>query len=1035
MIIRGMRIGRFGRFKSFEICDLPDGLTLILGPNEAGKSTLHAFLRGVLFGYPPTKPAERRLTHSGEPAGSLELERAGARYIVERKNAPKQPVVVRCEDGSSGDERMLRELLGNADASLFRAVFAFSLRELQDLGSLNAEQVRDRMFSATFGAGRLTPAAACTALEDRAKVLFKEKGSARSSSQLAQLLEQIAEVDSRIATARRLVADFPALDMQIEQLAAEIESAQGQERAMLSERALCDALASLASPRDELTAITTALAAMPRHDRFPEDAERRYNDIRSALTREEEALAELQEEQVIAGAALTAIQVDEALVSLSAETSAVMEDLALQRDRLRRIDKAYEDAQFARQALKTQLEKLDDVWTEDELASWSRSLSRRQQCQEWEVRLAQAATAAGESIKAVAVEESTLKSTSEALARLRDQLPAEPLRLEELHRQESLVNRVRGAREAERERQQELRDADARVLEVLRSSGVPSEPARAVVIVTVVILIVVALLAYMGMKVPAMLASVGAALLLLLAMRKRPTASASATLTSAQAQRASCQAALDAARAELGHAVSVLGKGSHPSVEELAAALTSITRQVQARTHYEFLLQQLQAAESNQKRASENLDVARSAAERAAAFLECERQGWQRFRETMGIVAVATPRDTLAIIEVLDAARDQLDRVALLLSAIKRDEEASKEWTAQALRLLSSAPIALETKREVKGNTILGAVASLSERVNTESEKRRSRDASLQACKSAEARLFIGQTRRQNSVEVLQALLQDCDCEAENEFLTRAREVAKRRELEEKRLVAERELNAGLRTLGDESLARERLAIGTVSEWIAREEEIEREIEQCERTRETAIMKRSALLSEREKLSQATDIATLDLSRATLVAKAREMVQEWLELSIAGRMIKETREIYERERQPAVISYATPLFSAVTAGRYDRILQHEDGSGFDILTADGERWRESDLSQGTQEQLYLCLRFALAEEFSKDRSMLPILMDDVLVNFDPQRAAAVSAVISEVARKRQVLLFTCHPGTEELLRGHSPGMRSVHVTP
>jgi len=50
----------FGRFADLSFADIPPGLTVIRGDNEAGKSTLLAFLRAVLFGLPFSKTIESR---------------------------------------------------------------------------------------------------------------------------------------------------------------------------------------------------------------------------------------------------------------------------------------------------------------------------------------------------------------------------------------------------------------------------------------------------------------------------------------------------------------------------------------------------------------------------------------------------------------------------------------------------------------------------------------------------------------------------------------------------------------------------------------------------------------------------------------------------------------------------------------------------------------------------------------------------------------------------------------------------------------
>ena len=40
---------------------------------------------------------------------------------------------------------------------------------------------------------------------------------------------------------------------------------------------------------------------------------------------------------------------------------------------------------------------------------------------------------------------------------------------------------------------------------------------------------------------------------------------------------------------------------------------------------------------------------------------------------------------------------------------------------------------------------------------------------------------------------------------------------------------------------------------------------------------------------------------------------------------------------------------------------------------------------------------------------------LPVIVDEVLVNFDPDRALRAAAAFVELSKTNQVLVFTCHP--------------------
>ena len=46
---------------------------------------------------------------------------------------------------------------------------------------------------------------------------------------------------------------------------------------------------------------------------------------------------------------------------------------------------------------------------------------------------------------------------------------------------------------------------------------------------------------------------------------------------------------------------------------------------------------------------------------------------------------------------------------------------------------------------------------------------------------------------------------------------------------------------------------------------------------------------------------------------------------------------------------------------------------------------------------------------------------MPVVMDDTFVNFDADRAAAAADTVRDLATRHQVIHFTCHACTAELL--------------
>ena len=92
MKITDIRIQNFGKLKEREIL-LTDGINIIYGPNESGKSTLHAFIRAMLFGLPRLRGRASRADQYSrfEPwdrpvdyAGSMYFEAGNKEFCIER---------------------------------------------------------------------------------------------------------------------------------------------------------------------------------------------------------------------------------------------------------------------------------------------------------------------------------------------------------------------------------------------------------------------------------------------------------------------------------------------------------------------------------------------------------------------------------------------------------------------------------------------------------------------------------------------------------------------------------------------------------------------------------------------------------------------------------------------------------------------------------------------------------------------------------------------------------------------------------------
>ena len=178
-------------------------------------------------------------------------------------------------------------------------------------------------------------------------------------------------------------------------------------------------------------------------------------------------------------------------------------------------------------------------------------------------------------------------------------------------------------------------------------------------------------------------------------------------------------------------------------------------------------------------------------------------------------------------------------------------------------------------------------------------------------------------------------------------------------------------------------------------------------------------------------------VAELEQTRVALEQDLEEVLKSWAVLGCARLLLERTLRRHEQEHQPAVLARAGDRFAKVTQGRYTRLLPSEGDEGgpeaIRVLSSVGAEIDAGNLSRGSIEQLYLCLRLGLAETFAERSEALPIILDDVLVNFDPGRAALVAEALGETAEHHQVLFMTCHPHLEQLVRTVVPQAQVVRL--
>jgi uncharacterized protein YhaN len=230
---------------------------------------------------------------------------------------------------------------------------------------------------------------------------------------------------------------------------------------------------------------------------------------------------------------------------------------------------------------------------------------------------------------------------------------------------------------------------------------------------------------------------------------------------------------------------------------------------------------------------------------------------------------------------------------------------------------------------------------------------------------------------------------------------------------------------------GEEAEAvRAELRRGRPDQWTIQAADAEADLAEASASRDAALRRRGEVQVQLRGLEHSDAVATAECDIEALRSELGRRVGAWRRLRVAIGLVEASLGQLSRTRTPAVVTQAAQMLRGLTGGRYVALEQDEEGTSLVLVDANGSRRSLDQLSRGTAEQLYLCLRLALVVDRARHGETPPVVMDDVLVNFDDARARAVVGVLAEIAQEQQVLLFTCHRAVRDLVR---EAVRDVRV--
>ncbi len=1154
MRLRRLHAYRYGHFAEASLDFVGNGLQVIHGHNEAGKSTLLQFVREILFGFAVQNPyafAGEKL----EGAALLELADRRSIELRRRKGRPDNLSLSQGGETASSNEAEVQLLLGGANASLYQRVFAFGLDELatgQD--SLKMEAVQHALHGSGVG-GLIHPQKILDLLSKEAMEIFKEKGNKQEIPAIcAEIKKHSTELKAKITKTETYLQrkrDYDTAREEAERLAEQLSQLRReyvQVKKLATAFPIWRELTDLHERRGGLGAVSPLAA----------DARQKFDKLQDELKRLAKASGTLERD----------IQHNEAELQKNPAQNEWL-NLRSQIERARELIKSVEEARRDLPLLQAELHSnqqqvqhgIEDVisnWTVQHLEDFRCDAGQRRRCEQLaetkreldneSIRLTeretaltkeraetQADLAAIGEIADVTALQALLNSHADQVARETEltrltkehskqqralttlirklspplpagttqveMLPVPPLEQIKHYQQHFAETRKRvtfaeqSLSEANERLQQQSRDlATARgsLLEIPTQQGLRDLRAQRDATWQQIQQHFIPGQATAATKPSSIEKSVES----LPAEFERATVAAdnysdkmfsNASLVHQQEQvdqyqsaRATKQDELTAQLAAMDKLTEqwrvlwqpcafepfdpdtmVAWKSQHDQALELIAKLADLQDDMgrlqnesqafsarltlalpefqggpeqrleaaqQRVAHCQQQTQELKTCQRQvarfEKSGEQLAEEQHSLARRRDEFI----QDWHSWLTAQQFPADWHPDLAMTVVSRLQSLRDKLQQIPGLENRI----------AAMSQRLAEFDPFVLELCEQVAPDWKLQptevAARHLADRLQaaiTTDQKRNELSRELQ-----KHRLKLDEVRQQQLVAAGERdkLLELAQATTDEQFLQEAHRAETIRDLEQQIEAKEQQLTH-LREFEEEAAFTQQLQAVDYPALEASRQSLEQRIRELEDQERQANERKGATglaLDQLDGSAAAAEIQSTITERRAALANA---VDRYVPLLFARQLLQQTLQRFEKESQPEMLREASDLFSAMTGGRYHRVERPRDANRpLLVYRADNNEDLEPDqLSTGTREQLYLAIRLAYVLHYCTKAEPLPIVLDDVLANFDPVRTRRTLEALGNITDRVQVLLFTCHPHVAELAQNVFPDLQPIAV--
>ena len=1018
MRITGIEIDRFGVWQDFKQPLHRSGLTVFYGPNEAGKTTLLRFIRGVLYGFPSDDYLNpRKKSRREAQSGLLRVEHRGHEYEVRRTAYGDDAGLLAVDGIPSGESTsaFMEDLLASTDEKLFESVFAVGLPELQQFATLTGDQVANHLYGMTLGPqGRLL-------MELPGRVdseLQRLIGAGGDGAVIPDLLKRHEELSRQSASGVRLRDRYRELLRKKCELDERIgKQRERQSRLQANLRGL-SYMEKVHPPWNRARECRLELKQLPDFSAFPADGVQRLQrlelDIDTATKTRERLLDEVSQiNQKLAG-----IRIDPEIRRFSGAVQMLSEQRVMTKDFEPRIAELEQLAASQERDLVEHLAALGRNWSLTRLDAVNDSpeanaafvqAAREYQAilgktQRMQRRYKRANGACRDRELALRTELQDYGVATEALDASVDVAAQRLDQLADLSRWHSEAGELH----------HRTTTLDQQLERLHLRHGLPDWIYGILTWFT----LAGAALFIAGVYAAVTTGWIVGLIFVVLSLFSAGTAWAFKThheenLQQQIAELRDLRLANETERRNLLDHIAAYAEscgirewmGREFSLQELndGELLTLAARRTadlqRAQTDYRRILQVRRRLSGSRARLQiQQRDLANG------------RKSWC---QTLGHLGLDETVDVNAAVEHWKKVIAARDRRSKHLAT----QEQSQDIRLGYERFRKQVEDLGRRMQRPKLN-----YASPFEVVETwERELRTARDASLERKRLREQH---SQHRReaadwQRKLDALEenrnALLSLAGVSHRSQLDKRLELMERRRQVEITLEQSSRELEHLVKSEPDTALVEDELLRFNPNDVAGMARQYTRELEEIELALQQGFEQLGTIKQELKSLEADRRGTRTRRELAQVEGELHAAWQSWFAASLASDAVQDVATQFEQANQPEMLAAAIPFLQKLTLGKYNHLWTPLGRKHLYVDDDSGESRPAEKLSGGTREQMFLAIRLAMVKAFANNGIELPMVLDDVTVNFDQERSeAAVETLLDFTREGQQLLVFTSH---------------------